>query len=82
MTRLTALIIRNPDNEIYADAYGPIANGKYGLAIMFDDVSPSGFSRPRVLLESDPIYPTPEAAKDEADRIIKEVREAPEDSIF
>ena len=42
MTRLIALIIRNPENKIYADVYGPTANGKYGLAIIFDDVSPSG----------------------------------------
>ena len=81
MTRLTALIIRNPDNEIYADAYGPIANGKYGLAIMFDDVSPSGFSRPRVLLESDPIYPTPESAKNHAESIIKDVLALPDELV-
>ena len=81
MTRLTALIIRNPDNKIYSDVYGPIANGKYGLAIMFDDVSPSGCSRPRVLLESGPIYPTPEAAKNHAESIIKDVLELPEELI-
>lgn len=80
MNRLTALIIRNPDNLIYGDCYGPI-DGKYGLAVVFDDKTPSGCSRPRVLLESSPIYPTFEAAKNHADSIIKDVRELPEELV-
>ena len=80
MTLLTALIICNPDNKIYGDSYGPI-EGKYGLAIVFDDPTPSGCSRPRVLLESDPIYPTPEAAKNHAESIIKDVLELPEELV-
>ena len=80
MTRLTALIIRNPDNEIYGDCYGPIG-GKYGLAVVFDDKTPSGCSRPRMLLRSGLIYETPESAKDQAEEIIKKIRELPEDSI-
>jgi hypothetical protein len=80
MTRLTALIIRNPDNKIYGDFYGPI-DEKYGLAVVFDDLTPSGCSRPRVLLESSPIYPTSEAAKNHADSIIKDVRSLPEELV-
>jgi len=80
MTRLTALIIRNPDNLIYGDCYGPIG-GKYGLAVVFDDKTPSGCSRPRMLLRSGLIYETPESAKDQAEEIIKKIRELPEDSI-
>jgi hypothetical protein len=81
MTLLTALIICNPDNKIYGDSYGPI-EGKYGLAIVFDDPTPSGCSRPRVLLESDPIFENPQAAKDEAEKIIKEVKELSEEKII
>jgi hypothetical protein len=81
MTRLTALIIRNPDNEIYGDFYGPI-DGKYGLAVVFDDKTPSGCSRPRVLLESGPVYETPESAKDQAEEIIKKTREMTEDLLY
>ena len=78
MTRLTALIIRNPDNKIYGDSFGPI-DGKYGLAVVFDDKTPSGCSRPRILLESCPIYETPDTAMNQAEEIIKEIRELPED---
>ena len=80
MTRLTALIIRNPDNLIYGDCYGPI-DGKYGLAVVFDDKTPSGCSRPRVLLESGPLYDRPEFAKKEAERIIEDVRALPEEML-
>jgi hypothetical protein len=80
MTRLTALIIRNPDNEIYGDCYGPI-DGKYGLAVVFDDKTPSGCSRPTMLLRSGTVYETPESAKDQAEEIIKKIREIPEESI-
>jgi hypothetical protein len=74
------MIIRNQENKIYADSYGPV-DGKYGLAVVFDDESPSGCSRPRMLLESGPIYPTPEAAKNHAESIIKDVLELPEELI-
>jgi hypothetical protein len=78
MKRLTALIIRNPDNIIYGDSYGPI-NGKYGCAVIFDDKTPSGSTRTRVLLESIPLYEKPESAKREAERIIEDVIALPEE---
>ncbi len=81
MTRLTALIIRNPENLIYGDYFGPI-DGKYGLAVMFDDKTPSGCSRPRVLLESQPFYEKPEVAKREAERIIEDVKALPEELVL
>jgi hypothetical protein len=81
MTRLTALIIRNPENLIYGASLGPI-DGKYCLAIVFDDKTPSGCSRPRVLLESGPVYETPEVAKREAERIIDAVKVLPEELVL
>jgi hypothetical protein len=51
-----------------------------GEDVKFDDVSPSGCSRPRVLIESDPIFETSQAAKDKAEEIIREVKELPKES--
>lgn len=75
MTRLTALFIQN-DSQVYGTSFGPV-DGKFGAYIGTWDETPSGCSRPRHLLTSEPIYATADEAKTAAEKIIADVRAKP-----
>ncbi len=72
MTILTAAIIQGSD-QVFASSYGPI-DGKYGIYIGTLDETPSGCSRPRDLLTSEPFYATAGEAADVGNKVIEEVR--------
>lgn len=73
MTRMTALTIEH-DPRVCATAIGPMPNGLYGVYIGTYDESPSGCTRPKVLLTSDGEFKTAEEAIEYGETLIRNVR--------
>ena len=73
MTRYTALTIEN-DPHVHAAAVGPFPNDKFGVYIGTYDVSPSGSTRPVILLTSDGIFDTPKEALEQGQYVIDQIR--------
>jgi len=72
ISRITAYIIATR-SDIVISAGGPAENGKYvGWITLGQD------DRYRPLLNSEPIYDTPEAAKEAMTKVVAEVKEAVE----
>jgi len=72
ISRITAYIIATRD-DIVISAGGPAENGKYVGWITLGEED-----RYRPLLNSEPIYDTPEAAKEAMTQVVVEVKEAVE----
>ncbi len=77
MTLITALIIKT-DPKVYSCSY--FDNGKYRFYIGTLEKTPSGCERVRPLLTSNAIYDSSEEAVNDANRIIKEIKETDYDT--
>lgn len=80
ISRLTAMLIQN--NEVEVCGGGPAKfnsehpewQGKYAGFVMMMDRSPSGCCRPRMLLSTDPIYETEQAAQQAMKEVVDTIR--------
>ncbi len=68
ISNLTAIIIQNRGEDVYADAGGPSENGKYTGWILLKE------SRFHPLLNSEPVYDTFDEAKCAMEDLIMEIR--------
>jgi len=82
MSRYTALLIkgaRKKDLEVMSAK--DEGTGKWAVALWLTDYSPSGCPRPRLLLDSGPVFDSKEASESDMWGIIKQIRAMSEKKI-